>query len=471
MNSSDATRVPMHSAMTCLGLLLTSALFGACGSTSSQQAAELAVEPARGVDGSVANAEEIAVSGPLPSALTVQSSLQVARAADGRFVVVWLSSVADEIQARLFQADGTAQGPALTVAGSGGAYEARVGMDASGSFVISWRTITANASGDEVLFQRFDAQGGALGEPQSALVYDGLIDLHTGQPGDLVQAVLQEGPAHLAMSVNDNGDFVIGWIRYLQVGLCCAGLTGVSFSPYGIFYARPYFADGTPRRGPVQISAGQSRSFPALAMDAHGNFVAAWRDINLALSSSAVKLRHYDANGNALSNAVTIANSEGAIPSLAMNGSGTYNLLWTRGSNSNREIISQRFHPDGSVSGPPQMVIQHADSVRRSIEPPAIAMAPDGRYAVVWAEVQFTDDNDYRYDLYARCYDASGHASSAMPVKINQQLLSDRAPQQLPPAPALPTLDYDGKAELVVSWHRQIQNTSEIRARRIAGCS
>lgn len=452
-----------------ISLLLFATLFSACSDATPEKAPAPIDDSARATNSRSAPVDEIAISGPLVSALTSQSSLRVARAADGRFVVVWKSG-ADNIHARLFHADGTAQGLVISIAETSAAQDARVAMDANGAFVIVWRTLTTNGTGDDVLFQRFDAQGRALSDAQSVLVQDGLIDLQTAQAGALLQARLQEGPSELALAMNADGDFVIGWIRYMQLGLCCVGMNGLSLSPYGAFYVRPYFADGRPKRSPLQITAGQSRGFPALAIDAVGNFVAAWRHINLALSVSDIKLRHYSEHGQVLSPAIAIANTELATPALAMNGAGEYVLVWTRGSDGNREIYSQRFRPDGSPSGPVQSVIATTSSLGRFVQAPALAMAVDASYSIAWAELEFIDNELYRYEVMARCYGADGKASSPSPAKVNQHPLTDRAAQQLPALPALTALAYGGNSDVLIAWHREIQQISEIRALSVNGC-
>ena len=88
----------------------------------------------------------------------------------GRFVIAWERAVDnpifDGIHARAYDASGTALGPSFAVANrSLGMYERpAVAVDDSGSFVISGQSSQTN-SGSGIYFQPYDAAGNALGTP------------------------------------------------------------------------------------------------------------------------------------------------------------------------------------------------------------------------------------------------------------------------------------------------------------------
>ncbi len=450
--------------VTCLTLGLSVALPG-CGSaqnSASESAARNASARASALT------DEFAVSDSLDSILSGESSLRIASAADGRFVVVWLG-VGDALYARLFTPDGSPRGPAFEVAGSGQVGDARVAMNAAGKFVIVWRTITPLHSGDDVLFQRFDADGVALGQAQSALVSSGSLSLQTPASLALLQVQLLEGALHLALAMNPDGDFVIGWMRHAEAGFCCSGQLGALLTLYSSFVVRPYLADGTPVRSPVLVAPGQTARFPSLAMNGAGEFVAAWRQDPSPLSGGGIYRRHYNASGVALGAAQSVLDSALAVPDLAMDASGNYVLLWSRGVDSNREMWAQRFNPDGSEQDQPISLINGVEFDGQSFEAPALAMAADGEFAVTWAQRQFTDDDQLVYELKLACFDEGGSAQQPHLV-INQQPLTDRLATNFPPPPTLPTLAYDGYGDLTLAWQRNLNQTSEIRGRRIAAC-
>ena len=174
----------------------------------------------------------------------------------GDFVVAWQSYDADAsgfgVVARRFDAVGVPEGDEFLVNTGYTSFDQShpdVAIAADGSFVVVWQSSFEDGSSWGVYGQRYDAGGGTLG---------GAFQINT------YTTSFQRSPA---VAMNDEGDFVVAWFSVFQDG---------SFD--GIF-ARPYGADGTPQSGEFQVNTfttGQQNE-PDVAIEPDGDFVVIWQ--------------------------------------------------------------------------------------------------------------------------------------------------------------------------------------------------
>lgn len=420
----------------------------------------------------VSDSEEFAVSGELITALSTNSKLEVARALDGRFVVIWKSTNGDDIYIRLFDSDATPLGASFALGAGDKAVDPMVAMDATGNFTVAWRTLTDNGNGDDVLFQRFDSTGVPKAAPQSALLYTGLLDVSIPQQGSIQGLSIQEGPQQIALGMGPDGGFIIGWVRHGWGRLCCIpdlALEGVPLQAklYTIFYARAFNAAGQPEAEPILISSQSADWPPAVAMDSDGGFVAAWRAGGL-LAGDELLLRRYDQDGTPMADGVGVPDTSGSIPTLGIDASNSAVLMWSRGTGPDYEIKVQRFGAEGSPVGSALVVAGDDQSDPPFVEPARLAVSPSGSFAVVWAQRGPLDADDPQYDVYMRCYTSEGTPKDD-PVVVNDSPLADSFAQ---PAvvTARPAVASDGYGDFVVVWQRSLEGINEIRGRRIKGC-
>jgi hypothetical protein len=190
--------------------------------------------------------------------------------ASGNFVVVWVSRPQDGSEYGVFGQRFSASGERL-----GGEFQINsyttgrqatpsVASDASGNFVVVWRSDYQDGSGYGVFGQRFSAAGLPQGSE---------FQVNTYTPGP------QRIPA---VASDSTGNFVVVWAR------------GVG-SVYHIFGQR-FSAAGAPQGGEFQVSTDTTvfPFFPSVASDAHGNFTVVWRSSGFL---DDVFGRQYDAAG------------------------------------------------------------------------------------------------------------------------------------------------------------------------------
>ena len=141
-----------------------------------------------------------------------------------------------------------------------------VAMDAAGDFVVAWQSDGQDGSGYGVYAQRLQRGGRAAGRrvPRQ--------HLHDRQPG--LSAAVAMDPA---------GDFVVAWDSYGQDGSGC----GV--------YAQAYRAGGVPDGGEFRVNTYTTGNqvYPAVAMDAAGDFVVAWQSYGQDGSGYGVYAQRY----------------------------------------------------------------------------------------------------------------------------------------------------------------------------------
>ncbi|MCA9094757.1 MAG: hypothetical protein KDA68_14820, partial [Planctomycetaceae bacterium] len=186
---------------------------------------------------------------------TDQLSPSIAMDALGDFVISWRSFGQDGqyngIYAQRFDSAGVPQGSEFQVntwTSLDQRYQS-VGMDADGDFVIAWQSNLQDGSGYGIYAQRYNA----LGVPQGSEF--------------LVNSTTAGNQVFPAVDMDDDGDFIITWMSKLQDG-----------SGYGI-YAQRYNALGVPQDSEFRVSTYTSndQSFPAIAMDAGGDFIITWQ--------------------------------------------------------------------------------------------------------------------------------------------------------------------------------------------------
>ena len=127
------------------------------------------------------------------------------------------------------------------------------------------------------------------------------------------------------VAVDAGGDFVVVWQSEYQDG-----------SSYGV-YARRYSAAGVPQGGEFRVNTFTTSidQFPAVAMDAAGDFVVAWQSNPQDGSFYGVYAQAYRANGvpdgaEFLVNTYTTGYQEN--PAVAMDTAGDFVVAWESGS-------------------------------------------------------------------------------------------------------------------------------------------
>ncbi len=259
---------------------------------------------------------------------------QVAYLADGTFVVTWTSNhdVSERIYQRHFAADGTAlAGDQLVNTSVGNSQLAPyiVGLS-GGGYIIAWQSNSFSdadpGSSWGVFAQRYDASGNAVSR-------DGLS---SGPDEFILNTTTAADQRDVQLAATAGGGFVAVWIGDGQTGDAGPGV-----------FSQRFDSNGAPL-GPelhVNQSTDNSQEYPVVSVLSNGNYVVSWHsnsNVDADGSSWGVFARLYDASGNPLTDEFlvnTYQDSEQTWPSIAALPGGGFAIAW------------QSYQQDGSAYG------------------------------------------------------------------------------------------------------------------------
>jgi hypothetical protein len=294
-----------------------------------------------------------------------QGTPAAAAAADGSFVIVWVSDDAvsgDDVFARRYDAAGAPlTGPfRVNAYTTGDQVQATVGSDADGNFVVVWRSAH---DGDltNVFARRFDSLGGPQGAEFRVNVYT------TGNQG------------YPAVSSTADGGFVVVWAG--------AGAP----DPAGVF-GRRYQPTGAPLTDEFIVNGSTfgSQQRPDVALTDNGEIVVSWEVFGTGLD---VMARRLDAFGHPLAaefrvNTYTTDNQW--FPSLAALPGGGFVAAWdSRGQDGSGRGIYKKIYAAGAPGGFETETRVSSHTIGDQLIPQVAADA-DGNFMVVW----FSDAQD-----------------------------------------------------------------------------
>jgi hypothetical protein len=318
-------------------------------------------------------------------------NVAVAQDAAGSFVEVWFSTGnGNEVLAQRFDRLGNAVGHEITIAGNYSPATQNpipaVGMDSAGDFVVAYDT----AGG--IFASRFDAAGTSL----------------DGSPFQVDNPNTFED-SHPSVALDDQGRFIISYVGFNSTG------SGV-FAQQGSVSGSPAIAASVTT---VAISSFSSFVFyqtASVAADAAGDFVVAYEPVSFfSVSSSSVYAQRYDPSANPLGSPIALSTSGVAVePSVAMNRStGAFAVTWVEASTSAPTFLSaQTFDATGATAAGPFTVNPGGDPPSSQVyDTPAVAADSAGDYVAVWAVHGISDatnDPDPTGNLYAQSFNGAG---------------------------------------------------------------
>jgi hypothetical protein len=223
------------------------------------------------------------------------------------------------------------------------------------------------------------------------------------------------------MAATANGDFVMVWDSGLQDG---AG---------GSIFARRWTSAGAPIGGELQVNTytNSNQDYPAVALDAAGNFVVVWDSVvqDNPSGGGGIFAQRFDAAGTRLATEfqVNVATTWSQNrPVVVMNASGQFVIAW----DSNIQdgygygIFGRRFAAGGAAIGGEFLINTYTAKTEAN---PSVAMDGDGAFVVVW----ISDHDGGGYGIFGQRYASSG-AAIAVEFQVNQHSIGD----QLRPAVA-----------------------------------
>jgi hypothetical protein len=245
----------------------------------------------------------------------------IARAPDGRFVVVWQDLNSYDIFGRRFDASGGAQGAEFRVNTytTGQQVSTDVAIDAAGNFTVTWHSYGQDAPVQAGVFaQRFSAGGAPVG---------GEFQVNTHSTGN------QFVPS---IAMNRDGDFVVAW-----EGEGPGGAQSV--------WARRFARTGAPLGAELAITTappGGAAQGVEVAIDEAGHFVAAWGHFFPGPTPfERVHVRRFSASGVPRGVQFEVAAPTGFFPDprVAADAVGNFVVTWQDAGVDDREVFARRF--------------------------------------------------------------------------------------------------------------------------------
>jgi hypothetical protein len=276
-----------------------------------------------------------------PASYSEPHSPAIAADAAGNFVVVW-EEYMTSIQGRRYNGAGTPLGGQFQVNSytTGAKGDPGVASDSAGNFVVVWKG--GGSAGSEIQGQRFNG----MGTPQGSQF---AVDTYT-----------TGSQASPDVAVDGSGNFVVVWSSIGSPG------SDVSTSIQG----QRYDSAGAPLGSQFQVNSYTTNPqfLPAVAADAAGNFVVVWTSIGSDLDTDgrSVQGQRYDSAGmrqGAQFQVNSYSRSDQSYPAVANDPTGRFVAVWASdgspGSDISEESVQgQRFSARGVVPGRIAMIRQ-----------------------------------------------------------------------------------------------------------------
>jgi hypothetical protein len=209
-------------------------------------------------------------------------------------------------------------------------------------------------------------------------------------------------------------------------------------------YARQFNAAGVPQAGEIpvnQFTAG-GQAFPAVAMDADGDFVVAWQSNAQDGSAYGIYARLYSANGQPRGDEFrvnqTTAGSQ-TLPSVAMDADGDFVVAWQGPGGAGSDIFFRRYNATG-VAQSAQEVQANVVSGANDQTSAAVATDAAGNFVLTW--VSSDGDAGGGLNVYARRYGQDGVARGN-DFRVNSGIPGDQQNA---------TVGMDADGDFVVAW-------------------
>ncbi len=336
----------------------------------------------------------------------------VARAGDGTAVVVYDSVLG--VLARRFDAGGAPLGGDVLVNQTSGARLPDVAANAAGDFIVSW----SHLSGDDapaILARRFHADGVAAG---GEFVVAPPLETPLGGQSWAVSAVAADNDGDFAVVWNQGRYLAYGspFVCESGIGMCIdLGAYTVQLQRYdaagaAVGGARVLMrsADAEVQALGVPLLAGSEPDNVDIAMAPNGAFVVVWNRLGYALAPlSGTYAQTFDAEGHAgLRRVVSLQQGNQSFPAVAVDAGGSFVVAYRRESrrlNDYSNGVYARLFPRAGIGGGEFRI---DDGTESDVMQPAVAMDAAGDFVVAWMSLQPLQQRQIRAQRYA----TGGHA-------------------------------------------------------------
>ena len=310
----------------------------------------------------------------------------VAMDADGDFVVAWQSRDQEgggvySVYGQRYNAAGVAQGSEFRVNAYTTGFQSgpSVAMDADGDFMVTWNSYNQDGSSNGIYGQRYNAAGVAQGSEFRVNTY---TTNNQTQP---------------SVAMDADGDFVVTWNS--------SGQDGSDTGIYGQRYNAAGVAQGSEFRVNTYTNGDQLN--PSVGMDADGDFVVTWQSRDQDGNGNGIYGQRYNASGVAQDSEFRVnthTTSFQVSASVAMDADGDFVAAWQSYSQDGSlyGIYGQRYNTSGVAQGSEFRVNTYTTGNQ---ERSAVAIDTDGDFVITWGS-NGQDGDDL--GIYSKQYQANG---------------------------------------------------------------
>jgi len=280
----------------------------------------------------------------------------------------------------------------------------------------------------------------SLSSDEITLLNPIIPDFQVNENG-VLSVARQESPAICADS---SGNYIIVWDDRRN--------------GYFDIYAQRYSNDGTALGSNFKVNddiGSTWRLNPSISADVKGNFIIVWRDTRNG--NSDIYAQRFASDGSALGSNFKVNNdigSEGqSNPSISVNSSGNYIIVWDDERNGYSDIYAQLYSKDGTALESNFKVNDDQGSDRQNY--PSISVDGSGNFFIVWQDNRNGND-----DIYAQRFACDGIALGSN-FKVNDDQGSERQ--------NYPSISADGSGYIIITWYDVRNSDGDIYAQRYSG--
>jgi hypothetical protein len=184
----------------------------------------------------------------------------------------------------------------------------------------------------------------------------------------------------------------------------------------------------------IVVSAGtKDEDSPSVAMDSHGDFVVAWREVE-ASGDTNVLAQRFNFAGTRIGGIVPVGvgTFREHNPSVAMDARGDFVVAYTRDTNNNNpDVFAKLYNVNNQLRAVDNVAITTLSEDHASV-----AMTPDGRFDVAWEVAISASD----HIIALNQYDASGNLLDTRGIAENNDFNAE------------PSVSVDNSGNAVVAW-------------------
>jgi len=348
-----------------------------------------------------------------------QMNPAVAMDKTGNFFIAWQSDWQDGshdgIFGKLYDSNGSRVGLEFQInsyTSSDQMYPA-IAMDCVGNFTVTWTSYSQDGSGYGIFAQKFDMYCNTIG-----LEYQ----VNTSVLGNQM---------YPAISLNDNGSFIITWQSSDGSG------TGIFAQRYNNLNNKVGY------EFQVNTNKAYNQNRSSVAIDNHGNFIISWQSWYQDGEWFGVIAKRFDMHGNPIGREYQINTFYTACnqmsPTIAMDNTGNFIITWTNFTDYYLDSacdIYAKLNPGFDIE---EFLVN--TYIENQQTQPAVAINDAGNFAITWISSVWLGD-EYDHDIKAQVFDNHGNTVGS---EIDVNTYTDNKQQY-------PDIAMDGAGNFVITW-------------------